>query len=34
LYDDDEDLIGIAKISKAIPKSKKIPMRFYVRMDY
>ena len=34
LYDDDEDLIGIAKISKAIPKSKKIPMRFYVRMGY
>ena len=34
LYNDDEDLIGIAKISKAIPKSKKIPMRFYVRMDY
>ena len=34
LYDDDEDLVGIAKISKAIPKSKKIPMRFYVRMDY
>ena len=34
LFDDNEDLIGIAKISKPIPKSRKIPMRFYVRMDY
>jgi len=34
LYDDAEDLIGIAKLSKPIPKSRKIPMRFFVRMDY
>ena len=34
LYDDAEDLIGIAKLSQAIPKSRKIPMRFFVRMDY
>ncbi len=34
LYDDDENLIGIARLSQAIPKSRKIPMRFFVRMDY
>ena len=34
LYDDAENLIGIAKLSQAIPKSRKIPMRFFVRMDY
>ncbi len=34
LYDEDEDLMGIARISKPIPKSRKIPMRFFVRMDY
>ena len=34
LYDDAQDLIGIGRISQAIPKSKKLPMRFYVRMDY
>ena len=34
LYDDAENLIGIAKLSKPIPKSRKIPMRFFVRMDY
>ena len=34
LYDDNEDLIGIARLSQAIPKSRKIPMRFFVRMDY
>ena len=34
LFDDDENLIGIAKLSKPIPKSRKIPMRFFVRMDY
>ena len=34
LYDDAEDLIGIARLSQAIPKSRKIPMRFFVRMDY
>ena len=34
LYDDAEDLIGIARLSKPIPKSRKIPMRFFVRMDY
>ncbi len=34
LYDDAESLIGIAKLSKPIPKSTQIPMRFFVRMDY
>ena len=34
LFDDSENLMGIAKISQPIPKSRKIPMRFYVRMDY
>ena len=34
LYDEAQDLIGIGRISQAIPKSKKLPMRFYVRMDY
>ena len=34
LYNDGEELIGIAKLSKPIPKSRKIPMRFFVRMDY
>tara|TARA_B100001094_G_scaffold164857_1_gene159584 strand:- start:1751 stop:2578 length:828 start_codon:yes stop_codon:yes gene_type:complete len=34
LYDDNEDLMGIARLSKPIPKSRKIPMRFFVRMDY
>ena len=34
LYDESDDLVGIAKLSKPIPKSRKIPMRFFVRMDY
>ena len=34
LYDDAENLLGIARLSKPIPKSRKIPMRFFVRMDY
>ena len=34
LYDDAKDLIGIARLSQAIPKSRKVPMRFFVRMDY
>ena len=34
LYDGSEELIGIARLSQAIPKSRKIPMRFFVRMDY
>ena len=34
LYDDAENLIGIARLSKPIPKSRKIPMRFFIRMDY
>jgi hypothetical protein len=34
LYDAGENLVGIAKISKPIPKSRIIPMRFFVRMDY
>ena len=34
LYDDKKNLMGLARLSKPIPKSTKIPMRFYVRMDY
>ena len=34
LYDDMNSLVGLAKLSKPIPKSTKIPMRFFVRMDY
>ena len=34
LYDDNKDLMGYARLSKPIPKSTTIPMRFFVRMDY
>jgi len=34
LYDDNKNLMGIAKLSKVIPKSTKMPMKFFVRMDY
>ena len=34
LYDDEGELMAISRLSKAIPKSTKIPMRFFVRMDY
>ena len=34
LYDDQNSLMGYAKLSKPIPKSIKIPMKFFVRMDY
>ena len=34
LYDDQNVLMGYARLSKPIPKSTKIPMRFNVRMDY
>ena len=34
LYDDERNLMGLARLSKPIPKSTTIPMRFYVRMDY
>ena len=34
LYDDMNSLVGLAKLSKPIPKSTRIPMRFFVRMDY
>ena len=34
LYDNQNTLIGYAKLSKAIPKSQKIPMNFLIRMDY
>lgn len=34
LYDDQNSLMGYARLSKPIPKSIKIPMRFNVRMDY
>ena len=34
LYDNQNTLMGYAKLSKPIPKSTKIPMKFFVRMDY
>ena len=34
LYDDKNSLVGLARLSKPIPKSTKIPMKFFVRMDY
>ena len=34
LYDDQNSLVSYAKLSKPIPKSIKIPMKFFVRMDY
>ena len=34
LYDDDGDLLAISRLSKPIPKSTSLPMRFFVRMDY
>ena len=34
LYDNQNSLMGYAKLSKPIPKSIKIPMKFFVRMDY
>ena len=34
LYDEQNALMGYARLSKPIPKSTKIPMKFYVRMDY
>ena len=34
LYDDQNSLVGYAKLSKPIPKSIKIPMKFFMRMDY
>ncbi len=34
LYDDQNTLVGYAKLSKAIPKSQKMPMKFLLRMDY
>ena len=34
LYDEQNSLVGYAKLSKAIPKSQKIPMKFLLRMDY
>ena len=34
LYDDQNSLVGYAKLSKAIPKSQKLRMKFLLRMDY
>jgi len=34
LYDEQKSLVGYARLSKPIPKSKKIPMKFLIRMDY
>ena len=34
LYDEQKSLMGYAKLSKPIPKSQKLPMKFLVRMDY
>lgn len=34
LYDDQQSLVGYARLSKPIPKSQKIPMKFLLRLDY
>ncbi len=34
LYDDQEGLVAYARLSKPIPKSQKIPMKFLLRLDY
>ena len=34
LYDDDRSLVAYAKLSKPVPKSVRLPMRFFVRMDH
>jgi len=34
LYDEQNSLVGYAKLSKPIPKSKKLPIKFLIRMDY
>ena len=34
LYDDQQSLVCYAKLSKAIPKSQVIPMKFLLRLDY
>ena len=34
LYDDTKNLIGYARVSKPIPKSSKMPMSFFIRMDH
>ena len=34
LYDEQKSLVGYAKLSKAIPKSQKLRMKFLLRMDY
>ena len=34
LYDEEKDLIGYARLSKPIPKSQVIPMKFLLRLDY
>jgi hypothetical protein len=34
LYDDQQSLVGYARLSKPIPKSQKISMKFLLRLDY
>ncbi len=34
LYDDQKSLVGYARLSKPIPKSQVIPMKFLLRLDY
>ena len=34
LYDDQKSLVGYARLSKPIPKSQKLPMKFLLRLDY
>ena len=34
LYDDQKSLVRYARLSKPIPKSRKIPMKFLLRLDY
>ena len=34
LYDDQKSLVGYARLSKPIPKSQVVPMKFLLRLDY
>ena len=34
LYDEEKDLVGYARLSKPIPKSQVISMKFLLRLDY
>jgi len=34
LYDNQQSLVGYARLSKPIPKSQVVPMKFLLRLDY